>query len=838
VQAQEEQSLRQGQEIELASDQALVGQFPPDSSQYQFYQQQISLLDLELGNEAGALEAAQNAENAGTAQEQFIVQSEQGLHPPLPYNPASGPPVPQPSLLQAQEALGQQPTLQALQAALNAPVQLQAEQQQYYNYLRQVASGLGGVPASTVGAASGTNPTNAGFGGVAGSLDTGFNATLNLGPEGAITIPYGSALGGFGPPPGLGIGSIGGGATGSFDLLETGVPNVMEFSGPPLADALQGLATTDLGLSAPPDIGAAPLDLTTLYDPGNGLPYPTTFGPFSPDYLPPPVFSSPDFGGLPPELSNPAQIPYIAAPNAPVPQDLAVTGQQGIGLGPLGNFGTAPEPPDFPTLAAQSGLGGNFPQVSPANFFDTALQGLIPFEQAQPFLQAPQEFGLAQSADVVSPDIIQRPSDEAPPTWNIPFTKAEEGIQKTGTTTTIADAVEKLTGAPLSFTQKLALGDAANASIDLTKPLVQQLNAIGAGDHVNEILEALQPIGTPEEIQQAAIKANLPMNYFPSGAGTPYLSGTTIEEALSGTLPPVTASDIAAAVSDFESTFAQMRPSAAEISAALTNFENALAQIQAPAAVQLPEITPSEISAAVANFESTFAQMFGGAPEAPVATLAAFQGGPWAGAPQPPTIVDQLNAPATPVHGNGQYPISQQYLNDPRLIGQLAWQAYQTGVDPQAMAAVISEESGWNPRVNAPGSDFIGLYQVGRRWNPELYAGVNANINDPLYQLQSYGQYLGGFGGGINNTEVRGINSALANYGISLNNYDLGTQSAILQAYQLAPGGTWMAALSNGNLDFPILGPAAERVQAQNLGRPLTLRSMTNMSSNGWNRTL
>jgi hypothetical protein len=151
VQAQEEQSLRQGQEIELASDQALVGQFPPDSSQYQFYQQQISLLDLELGNEAGALEAAQNAENAGTAQEQFIVQSEQGLHPPLPYNPASGPPVPQPSLLQAQEALGQQPTLQALQAALNAPVQLQAEQQQYYNYLRQVASGLGGVPASTVG---------------------------------------------------------------------------------------------------------------------------------------------------------------------------------------------------------------------------------------------------------------------------------------------------------------------------------------------------------------------------------------------------------------------------------------------------------------------------------------------------------------------------------------------------------------------------------------------------------------------------------------------------------------------------------------------------------------
>ena len=145
------------------------------------------------------------------------------------------------------------------------------------------------------------------------------------------------------------------------------------------------------------------------------------------------------------------------------------------------------------------------------------------------------------------------------------------------------------------------------------------------------------------------------------------------------------------------------------------------------------------------------------------------------------------------------------------------------------MAAVISEESGWNPRVNAPGSDFIGLYQVGRRWNPELYAGVNANINDPLYQLQSYGQYLGGFGGGINNTEVRGINSALANYGVSLNNYDLGTQSAILQAYQLAPGGTWMAALSNGNLDFPILGPAAERVQAQNLGRPLTLRSMTNM---------
>jgi hypothetical protein len=502
AQAAEQQDLIQGQQVQLQSDQALVNQFPPNSSEYQFYQEQISLLDSELGNEQGALQAAQAAEDAATSQEQIIVQNQEGLHPPQPYNPAtSGPPAP-PNLSQttlaAEEALGQPITPGAI-ASYNAATQtFTSDQQAYQNYLLALANS-GGPPAQTQiepGTQSASNP-----GGLPANLFPTSDFLSGLQASASLPIQFATSGLATGGAPGGALGFQGGFGDTATDAFGTvsfpgaplfGIDNIIQ----QIADTFQGLGTTEEGLAAPPAI--PPPDLGDLGDVFQGglpaipppvfnipdlgpimlppLPPDMPSGPIPDFQMPPgvpqeipdfqmppgvgvgpipPFAMPPDYGGMPP--ANPTQVPYIAAPNVTVPQDIAVTGQQGIGLGPLGNFGTAPEPPDFPTLALESGLTGNVPQVSPADFFDTTLQGLIPFEQAQPFLQAPQDFGLAQSADAVWPDIIQRPSDEAPPTWNIPFTKAEEGIQKTGTTTTIADAVLKLTGEPLTFTQKLAL---------------------------------------------------------------------------------------------------------------------------------------------------------------------------------------------------------------------------------------------------------------------------------------------------------------------------------------------------------------------------------------------
>jgi hypothetical protein len=404
-------------------------------------------------------------------------------------------------------------------------------------------------------------------------------------------------------------------------------------------------------------------------------------------------------------------------------------------------------------LALESGLTGNVPQVNPADFFDTTLQGLIPFEQAQPFLQAPQDFGLAQSADVVWPDFIQRPSDEAPPTWNIPFTTAEQGIQKTGTTTTIADAVLKLTGEPLTFTQKLALGDAANAAINLTQPLVQQLNAIGAGDHVDEILEALQPLGTPEEIQWAAIVANLPTNYFPPGAGTPYLSGTTIEDALSGGLPPITASDIAAAVSDFESTFAQMRPSAADIAAALA---------------QLDRPSDDEIAAAARDFESTYTPV---TPEAIAAALAEFQGGFGGGAAnqqqQNMHYGYMLNGMGIPAN-----------MQTPDVLNAISSMSQATGLSPVTIAGIIEEENpAWSLGLTNQ-FGFRGLLQQGNYAEVPWYSQLPSMT--AAEQIGIYSQWLGNYN----------VQQKIQQAGINLQQMSPVQQMALMEGIQLGPNNT------------------------------------------------
>jgi hypothetical protein len=332
AQAQAQQSLETVARQELSSDQSQLDFYlsqpgGASSSEAQFLEEQIGLFNAELGNEQQALQSYQSAEEAATAQAQQYSQSLEGLVPPVQPPPGleTGPPG------------SRVPQNQNIAPTTPGGVEIFPGQSvQPGGYL--AALGGGGFGLGTIGGASGTNPTNAGFGlgfggnAIAGDtigVENGFNQGINFGTVfGPEAVPYG----GFGSGTGYSLNfnpTDFGTASGlSFDTLEFGAPNVAEFSGPPgnfgqsVADALGGLATTQLAETSAPEF-APPVLPPDMY-----LPLPN---PLSPSQQPPgpfeqPIFVPPDFGGLPPELSNPAQIPYMAAPNAPVPQDLAVIG--------------------------------------------------------------------------------------------------------------------------------------------------------------------------------------------------------------------------------------------------------------------------------------------------------------------------------------------------------------------------------------------------------------------------------------------------------------------------------------------------------------------------------
>lgn len=125
--------------------------------------------------------------------------------------------------------------------------------------------------------------------------------------------------------------------------------------------------------------------------------------------------------------------------------------------------------------------------------------------------------------------------------------------------------------------------------------------------------------------------------------------------------------------------------------------------------------------------------------------------------------------------------------------------------DPSAIGAVFTVESGknWNPKERAPGSQYVGVSQIGEDTlremgvSPRTYANMSQSE-----QAAFYGKWL----------QHYKFTDKMKAAGIEFELLPPARQAAILQAFQFSPNGSWLQRLGKGDTDTPVTRSKQARV--------------------------